>query len=67
MLDSLMLEHQKDFFPCAQEDITLVTANYHQFVRALPVSRGTALVWSHRLIHWGSTHGGAPSPRGRIP
>ena len=23
----------------------------------------TALVWSHRLIHWGSAHGGAPHAR----
>lgn len=39
-------------------DITLIAAAEHQHIRALPTSRGTALVWSHRLIHWGSAHGG---------
>ena len=44
-------------------DIHAIVAEKHQQIRALPVRRGTALVWSHRLIHWGSAHGGAPSDR----
>ena len=31
----------------------------------LPVDAGTALVWSHRLIHWGSEHTGELSERPR--
>lgn len=27
----------------------------HRHIRALPVPVGTALVWSHRLLHWSST------------
>jgi hypothetical protein len=44
-------------------EITSIVAEQHQHVRALPVARGTALAWSHRLIHWGSAHGGAPADR----
>ena len=35
-----------------------------QFIRALPVDAGTALAWSHRLIHWGcGAPGDAPNAR----
>lgn len=45
------------------EDLPRIIGQAHQHIRALPVSQGTALVWSQRLIHWGSSHGGAPQPR----
>lgn len=39
-------------------DLKQLLARQHQHIRALPVARGTALAWSHRLIHWGAAHGG---------
>ena len=45
------------------EDIGTIVQLKHQYIRALPVPAGTALAWSHRLIHWGSTHGGGAGPR----
>ena len=35
-----------------------IVADAHTHVRALPVPVGSCLVWSHRLIHWGSAHAG---------
>lgn len=35
------------------DDHDIVVGN-RQHVRALPAKSGTALVWSHRLLHWGS-------------
>ena len=44
-------------------DISTLLTERLPYVRALPVPRTSALVWSHRLIHWGSAHGGAPHAR----
>jgi hypothetical protein len=45
------------------EDLEAIVGAAHPRVRALPVPAGTALVWSHRLIHWGSAHGGGAGSR----
>ena len=42
------------------EDIHSVVAARHQHIRALPMLPGTALIGSHRLIHWGSMHANSP-------
>lgn len=47
-------------------DITMLAAEHHQHLRALPVPRGTLLAWSHRLLHWGSVHGGGGGARQTI-
>ena len=39
-------------------DLKAIFAEAHTRVRALPVAMGDALVWSHRLIHWETDHGG---------
>ena len=39
-------------------DLKTIFAEAHTRVRALPVAMGDALVWSHRLIHWETDHGG---------
>lgn len=42
-----------------QMNLHVITATRLQSVRALPAQAGDVLVWSHRLIHWGSEHAGA--------
>merc|ERR1719282_2031976 len=37
-----------------EEDTRLTIANRHQHIHALPVTSGTVLAWSHRILHWGS-------------
>lgn len=49
--------------PDDNEPIEAIVARGHTHVTALPVTSGTALVWSHRLIHWGSAHGGSQDAR----
>ena len=49
-----------------EDDLTILAVKSHQAIRALPVTAGTALVWSHRLVHWGAKHAGeqgTSSPR----
>ena len=43
-----------------EEDIHSVVAARHQHIRALPMLPGTALIGSHRLIHWSSMHANSP-------
>lgn len=40
-------------------DLQAIFAAAHTRVRALPVEAGGCLIWSHRLIHWESAHGGS--------
>eukprot|EP00931_Biecheleriopsis_adriatica_P046883 TRINITY_DN26975_c0_g1_i2.p1 TRINITY_DN26975_c0_g1~~TRINITY_DN26975_c0_g1_i2.p1 ORF type:complete len:418 (-),score=87.38 TRINITY_DN26975_c0_g1_i2:85-1338(-) len=38
----------------AGDDSRLIVGYSHQHIRALPVQSGDVLLWSHRLLHWGS-------------